>query len=233
MAKNRLFTPFAIVMIAIIVACTVAEFVVSDDHSLSLMRCVGMAAAILGVTNCVLSSDGSIWNYIAGVPAVLCQGLVSLNEGNIGIGWMAIAFLIPMQIIGFFMWTRRGASLSSDSDEAQVEGRRLTWLQRSLLILLIAASSYGLGLVLRHFGALSPWLDAAAVVMQVIAQILMTFAFMEQWAIWIVVNATYLGLWCHTLMLQPSSNAVVMIAMWACYFIISIHGFRVWHNISK
>lgn len=238
MTKNRLFTPFAVAMIAIIVVCTVAEFIFSDDHTLTLVRCLAIAGAILGVTNCVLSSDGSIWNYLAGVPAVVFQGIVSLHEGNIGIGCMALAFLAPMQIIGYFMWKRNGASLSSDADEATVKARRLNWWMRVLVAVVIAVCSYALGLVLRHFGANSPWLDAAAVVMQIVAQILMTFVFMEQWAIWIVVNAVYMSLWAHTLWIhigeqKPLSNDVVMIAMWVCYFVISIHGFRVWHHLSK
>lgn len=231
--KTKIFTPFAIVMISLIVACTAAELVISDQWPLTLIRITGIIAAVLGVTNCALSSDGNIWNYIFGVPAVVCQGIVSLSEGNIGIGWMALLFLVPMQIIGFVMWMRHGASLSSDGEQSQVRGRRLNVWQRVAVILLIAAATSVLALVLRHYGTNSPWLDAAAVVMQVVAQFLMTFAFMEQWVVWIIVNATYLCLWIHTAMIDASSNAFVMIAMWACYFIISVHGLRVWLKISR
>lgn len=231
--KTSVFSPFAIVMIVLIVACSAAELVVSNQWPLSLIRIVGIAAAVCGVTNCVLSSDGSIWNYFFGLPAVLFQGIVALSEGNIGIGWMDLLFLVPMQVIGFFMWMRHGASVSSDGEQAQVKGRRLDNFQRFDVCVLLIVLILGLSTALFHFGATSPWFDAAAVVMQIVAQILMTLVFMEQWAVWIVVNATYLCLWTHTAILEPGSNAFVMIAMWACYFVISIHGLRVWHRLSK
>lgn len=231
--RNSVFSGFALVMIALIVLCTAAELIVTNEWPLTLIRVVGIAAAVFGVTNCVLSSDGSIWNYFFGVPAVLFQGMVALHEGNIGIGWMDLLFLVPMQVIGFFMWMRHGASVSADGEQAQVQGRRLSGRQRVLVSVLIVLLSAGLGVILRHFGATSPWLDAAAVVMQIVAQLLMTLVFMEQWAVWIVVNATYLCLWTHTAIIEPSSNAFVMIAMWACYFVISIHGLRTWRRISK
>lgn len=220
-------------MLCIIVSCNIIELFVTGGWPLSTIRIVAFAAAVLGVANVVLSSDGSIWNYVFGLPTVICQGVVALYEGNIGIGWMNLAYLVPMQIIGFFMWTRHGASMSSDAQQAQVQGRRLSWPQRVLGAVAIAVASVITGMVLKHFGAISPWLDASAVVMQIVAQLLMTFVFMEQWAIWIVVNAVYCCLWTHTMFIHPSSNAAIMIAMWLCYFIVSIHGFRVWQKISK
>lgn len=231
--KNSILSPFAITMLCIIVSCNVVELFVAGEWPLSIIRIVAFAAAVLGVANVVLSSDGSIWNYIFGLPTVICQGVVALYEGNIGVGWMDLAYLVPMQVIGFFMWTRNGASMSADAQEAQVKGRRLNWTMRTLGVIAIAIASVLTGMALKHFGATSPWLDGAAVVMQIVAQLLMTFAFMEQWAIWIVVNTVYLGLWTHTMIIHPSSNAAIMIAMWFCYFIVSIHGFRVWHRISK
>lgn len=240
MTKNKLLSPFAIVMIAGIVACTLVEFFLNyDGGPVSVISIVTMCAAIFGVVNCVMSSDGSIWNFIFGLPAVVLQGVVSLNEGNYGIGWMALAFLTPMQIVGFFMWMRHGAELSSDGQQAQVQGRRLSWAQRLVVAMVVAAGTAGLSILLRHVGSNSPVLDAGAVVMQVVAQILMTFAFMEQWVLWMIVNSVYLGLWTHTYVLSFSnpeisgSNALLMIFMWVFYLIISIHGFRVWMKISE
>ena len=52
-SKPRNFTPFAIVMISLIVACTAAELVISNQWPLTQIRIKGMAAAVMGVTNCV------------------------------------------------------------------------------------------------------------------------------------------------------------------------------------
>lgn len=240
MTKNSTLSPFAVAMIVGVVACILIDFFISwDGTAPGAIQVIAMLAAIFGVVNCVMSSDGSIWNFIFGLPAVALQGVVSLSEGNYGIGWMALAFLTPMQFVGFFMWMRHGASLSSDADQAQVQGRRLGWAQRALVAALVALGTFLLSLVLRHYGANSPVLDAGAVVIQIVAQILMTLVFMEQWVLWMVVNTVYLCLWSHTWYLSLSDpsinggNAIVMIIMWAFYLVISIHGFRVWRKISE
>lgn len=239
MSKNKVLSPFAIIMIAVIVAFTILDAIFNNEGPFTSIKVVAIVAAVCGVVNCVLSSNASIWNYFFGLPAVLCQGIVALHDGNIGVGWMDLAFLVPMQFIGFFMWMRHGASVSADADESMVQGRRLSWPQRILVLICTAICTAGLAMVLKHFGANSPILDGGAVVMQIVAQILMTFVFMEQWAVWIVVNTVYLGLWSHTYILSLSNpeinggNALLMIAMWLCYLVIAIHGFRVWSNISK
>lgn len=239
MKKNKLFDTFALVMIGGIVLITLLDALLINRGPITVIKAVTIVAAILGVTNCVLSSNASIWNYLFGLPAVVFQGIVALNEGNYGIGTMDLVILVPMQVVGFFVWTRRGAALSSDTQQAQVQARRLTWQQGVLVGLIAVVCTFGLGLVLRHYGANSPWLDGGAVVLQIIAQILMTLAFMEQWVIWILVNSVYIGIWVHTYILSftnpdiSANNAALMIAMWVFYLIIAIHGLRVWMNISR
>lgn len=232
MEKNKVISPFAAIMISIMVVITVIDAVMNADGAMSAIKITAMFAAICGVVNCSLSSDGSIWNWLFGLPAVACQGIVALHDGNVGVGWMDLAFLVPMQIIGLVVWMKRGASLSSDGDDAQVNGRRLKWWQAMFICLAIAAALTCLSPLLRSMNSNAPWLDAAAVVMQIVAQILMTLAYMEQWLIWIVVNTVYLVLWIVTY-INGGDNAVLMIAMWACYLVISIHGFRIWCKISK
>lgn len=232
MEKNRIFNPFGICMTVGIVLCSIVEAVLAYDGSFGAMQAMAMAAAILGVMNCVLCSDASIWNYLFGIPAVIFQGIVALNAGNIGVGWMDIALLVPMQVAGFFLWVRRGANLSAQADEAQVKVRRLTPYQRIALLFGIGVCLMCLSPVLKHFNATAPWIDAAAVVLQLVAQVLMILAFMEQWVLWIVVNGTYLLLWVVSA-LQDKPGSVLMIVMWSFYLIISIHGLRVWYRISK
>ena len=201
--------------------------------TLSWIKAVTMAAAIFGVINCAMSASGSIWNYFLGVPAVILQGIVALHDGNYGIGIMEFVYLVPMQIAGFVIWMRRGAKLSSDTQEAQVQGRTLSWKARFLVLGGIVLALACLAPLLKLINANAPWLDAAAVIMQVVAQVLMTLAYMEQWIIWMVLNLTYIVLWSVTWYQTSSENAILMIAMWFFYFILSINGYIVWKRISK
>lgn len=230
--KTRTLSVTSVAMIVCILLCTAADAIFNNNGAFTAMKLFAMIAAVCGVVNCALSSDGSIWNWLFGLPAVVFQGIVALHDGNIGVGYMDLFFLVPMQVIGFAIWARRGASLSKDADVSQVKGRTLSWPMRILLVIVVGIALACLSPILSHFHSNSPWFDAAAVVMQIVAQILMSLAFMEQWVVWIIVNATYVMLWVSTLV-HGGENAMLMIAMWLCYFVMSVHGLRVWMKISK
>ncbi len=143
-----------------------------------------------------------------------------------------------MQFIGYYQWRRRGAALSkaeaqSDQDKAlAVKARRMNWSQRSLLalacIVLIAAAT----IILTKVNDPQPLKDGTTTVLSIIAQALLSLAFMEQWVLWIIVNVVSVIMWV-ILVLRGEPHAAVMVIMWAFYLLNSINGLRVWLNLSK
>lgn len=232
MKKTKMFSPFAICMIVGVIVCILADAIFYHPAEFTWMEILAIAAAILGVFNVVLSSDGNIWNYIFGVATVTSYGIVAFNADNYGDGVMNLACLLPMQFLGFFMWKNRGADLSKDARDAQVEGQRLSWKGRALVFCVGAVAVAGLAMVLTIVQSTAPWLDATKTVLNITAQVLMTFAFMEQWVLWIIVNIVSVTLWIVSAM-EGKPGSEIMIIMWVFYLIISIHGFRVWLKISK
>ena len=153
-----------------------------------------------------------------------------------------------MQFIGFWQWRRRGARVrSEDGEDSRVSAQRLTgkqwsWLAAGILagvsilyfILLkvdLAAAAAG-----RIDSVSKPkvLLDATVMTLNIAGQVLLSFAFMEQWFIWILVNISSISLWAVALANGTGSgNAAVMLIKYVFYLLNSLNGLRIWLNLSR
>jgi nicotinamide mononucleotide transporter len=77
-------------------------------------------------------------------------------------------------------------------------------------------------------------LDATVMTLNIAGQVLMSFAFMEQWYIWILVNISSISLWAVALSSGTGSgNAAVMLVKYIFYLLNSLNGLRIWLNLSR
>ena len=77
-------------------------------------------------------------------------------------------------------------------------------------------------------------LDSVVMTLNIAGQVLLSFAFMEQWYIWILVNISSISLWTVALMGgSGSGNAAVMLIKYVFYLLNSLNGLRIWINLSK
>ena len=77
-------------------------------------------------------------------------------------------------------------------------------------------------------------LDAVVMTLNIAGQVLLSFAFMEQWYLWILVNISSISLWAVALLSGTGSgNASVMLIKYIFYLMNSINGLRIWLNLCK
>lgn len=228
MKKEKLLNTFDIVQIVGLIVCVVLQAIVSGDF-----EPLAMIAAIAGVINIVLICKANLWNFLFGFITVTSYAIVAFMSGNYGVALMNGLILMPMQFHGFFQWRKRGADLQIENGEASlVDARRMSWKMRGLVatgcivIILIVA------LVLKCFDATAPLPDATSTVMNVAGQILMNFAFMEQYFLWIIVNISSVVMWSVSTA-HGDPQGPIMIIMWSFYLINSIYGLRNWLSFSK
>ena len=74
--------------------------------------------------------------------------------------------------------------------------------------------------------------DALVLVLNILGQVLMSLAFMEQWVLWIITNVLSVVMW-SILSLRGEAHAGLMVIMWVFYLLNSINGLRVWLKISR
>lgn len=229
MNLKKNFSPFGLTMIVGVIICVLINCSLTHDWTV-----IPMLAAVFGVVNVVLSAEGRLLNYVFGVVTVSLYAIVAFRAGNYGDACENAFFLLPMQFFGFWQWKKRGAAIDGGQDghSTQVQGRRLTWKWRAVIFVLGSIAIVIIALILRKVNATAPWVDATKTVLNIVAQILMAFAFMEQYVLWIAVNMVSVTLWVISAF-QDKPGSVLMIIMWSFYLVISIYGLKVWMGLSK
>lgn len=245
---------FSAILLAGMVAIAIYSFVckVQDPQTRLLMQVIATLAAIMGVTNTVLSANGSIWTFLFGLIDVICCSIVYLDSGIMGTFALHAFYFLPMQFIGFWQWRKRGAGDRIEredgrSEEAKVKARRLTGKQWSYVLGAFVAGTAVAFLILHAIdaakfraGAIGSvdnakiLLDASVVVLNILGQVLLSFAFAEQWYIWILVNIFSIMLWTNRLVSpEATSYTMVMVVKYIFYFINSLNGLRIWLKLSR
>ena len=230
MIKNKVLSLYDWFLIAGVIASNVIYSVLSGD-----MDIVGSVASIAGVLCVVLVAKGNIWNYLFGIINVVMYAYISYKASLYGDAGLNAFYYVPMQVIGWWQWRKRGAAMSASEagdQGVQVKARRFTWHQRILLALGSAAAVIACGYVLKHFGDPQPFKDSATTVLSIIAQALMALAFMEQWVLWIITNIISVAMW-SICVARGEAHAAVMVIMWVFYLLNSLNGFRVWLKLSR
>lgn len=243
---NRGFNLF-IVFGMLVSICIVNVFELREPGVQALKQLIVAAGAVMGVLNTVLSANGNIWNFFFGVIEVSICAYANYDSGNLGIFYQHVLYFLPMQFVGLWQWRRRGAGRDEAGENRQVRARRLDrkqWLITILSFLLGTIALYGLlyWMDLGRFRAGSIaeldrakiLLDASVVVLNVIGQILLSFAYTEQWYVWTLVNVFSIFLWINRLASPDGgSYAAVMLVKYVFYLLNSLNGLRIWLRLAR
>jgi nicotinamide mononucleotide transporter len=77
-------------------------------------------------------------------------------------------------------------------------------------------------------------MDAFSMMCNIIGQLLLSTAYMEQWFFWIGVNVSTIVMWILTLRQDPGSSfALIYVVKYSFYLLNSLNGLRIWLNLSR
>ena len=238
---NRVFSACILIgMTAALVFITLYKL--RDPWAARALLLISAFGSLCGVAATVLSANGNILTFLFGLLDVSIYGaicFVNWRRGNPGLGNALLHFLyfVPMQFVGFFQWRSR-----SGSKDGKVRARRLSpkqWALYMSAFLLICLSGY---FFIARFDKSAAdtfirWavvLDVLPLACNILGQLLMSTAYMEQWVFWIGVNITSICMWSATLAAEPgSSYALVYILKYSFYLLNSINGLRIWMRLSS
>ena len=234
----------AFILIGMLVAVAVTNvYKLQQPGARQFMLIFASVGALAGVVNTVLSANGNILTFLFGVIDVTIASVVafdsSIQRGGDPV-WGNFAlhafYFLPMQFVGWWQWRKRGAD-----SKAKVRARRLTRGSAALTVGVFLAGTAVAYYVLCWFGSdISDGFhaiilfDALVFVLNVLGQILMSLAYMEQWYVWILVNVFSVFLWSGKAMASAdSSYTVVMVIKYSFYLLNSINGLRIWWKLSQ
>ena len=234
---NKYFSAFILIGMAVVTCIVTGIKLRGAAEGQTLWLLMSALGSLMGVLATVCSANGWIITFLFGVLDVTIYGVacwVNWMEGGSGLGNALLHFLyfVPMQLVGFLHWKRRGAK-----GDSQVKARRLTPAMRWAWLGISVVATVVLYLILARFDRsaaqgflrVAVILDVISLVCNIIGQLLMSTAYMEQWIFWIAVNIFSIALWINS----DQSFAPVYIVKYSFYLLNSFNGLRIWYNLSK
>jgi len=244
---------FSAFLLACMVIVTIINFIfkINNPNVNLVMQVLASLGAIMGVTNTVLSANGSIWTFLFGIIDVAIGTIVYYDSGIMGNFALHAFYFLPMQFVGLWQWSKRGAKMKATVDEngeqSHLKARRLTPKQWGLV-----AAAFVIGVAVTftilYFvdkaslakGAISEisiskiLLDSTVMVLNILGQVLLSLAFMEQWYLWILVNIFSIMLWTNRLISPEATGyTIVMLIKYILYLMNSLNGLRIWLKLSR
>ena len=191
---------------------------------------IGLVSAMSGMLCVVLVAKGKISNFVFGIINTATYAYISYGYGLYGESMLNALFYLPTQFIGLWMWQRH-RSVNKVRDE-DIEIKRLSVKGWAIVVASVVVGAYAYMHVLMALDAQQVRIDSVAVVMSVVAQILLTLRYAEQWVLWILVNLLSIVLWVVTLS-QSGGSDYTMPVMWTAFLINSIYGWINWLKLQQ
>lgn len=233
---NKWFNAFILAgMTAVMLITTALKLRSGEDGAAMLI--VAAFGSLMGVLSTVCSANAKILTFLFGFFDVAIYGIMCLMGGKYGNAALHLLYFLPMQFIGFWQWRKRGAASGEKMAARRLGGRQ--WCGYGGLFLLGSVLSY---FVLRRFGAdgaasvagVVIMTDALSTMCNIIGQLLMSMAYMEQWIFWIGVNIASVIMWSASLAgSSDSSYALIYLIKYSFYLLNSVNGLRIWIALSK
>ena len=234
---NKYFNAFVLIGMAAVTCIVTAIKLRGAEDGATLWLLLSAFGSLMGVLATVCSANGWIITFLFGFLDVSIYGVacwMNWRDGGSGLGnaLLHFAYFVPMQLVGFLQWKRRGAK-----GESQVKARRLSPAMRWGWLGISLAATVVLYLVISRFDRsaaegflrVAVILDVVPLVCNIIGQLLMSTAYMEQWIFWMAVNVFSIALWINS----DKSFAPVYIVKYSFYLINSINGLRIWLRLSR
>ncbi len=153
------------------------------------MSVLEFIAALFGVLNIVLIVRRSVWNFPAALVMVTLTGIVLWDVRLYSDAGLQLFFFI-VNLIGWHLWARHKGV------EGEVLVARLGMVGQLAWIAVALVAIWGWGwFMAMNTNASYPWWDASVAMLSVVAQILMTRRYINNWHWWVVVNLISIGLY--------------------------------------
>lgn len=233
---NKCFSAFILTGMAVAVIMTTAlKFGASEAGRFILV--LSAIGSLMGVLSTVCSANGKIITFLFGLIDVSLYAVACFHGHKYGNAFLHVIYFVPMQFVGFLQWKKIGRDRSGKS----VRARRLNFRQWAGYLSFFIAGTVLSYIILARFDESSAGsviktaviLDVLPLMCNIIGQLLMSMAYMDQWIFWIGVNVTSVLMWSASLRGVEDSYALIYVIKYSFYLLNSINGLRIWLRLSK
>ncbi|SFJ55479.1 nicotinamide riboside transporter PnuC [Thermoflavimicrobium dichotomicum] len=188
---------------------------------------IGVISSLTGMLSVVLVAKGKISNYYFGIINVSLYAYLSYQQGFYGEVALNAFYFLPMQFYGLWVWRKKKVQNEAFDVKVAVMTKKEKWIWSIVTIV----ATLICGMILQLIKGNLPFIDAATMVLQMIAMWFMIKRFKEQWLLWILVDILSIGMWFHAFI--KTGNDVSVLMMWAAYLFNAVYGYWNWNRAVK
>ena len=182
---------------------------------------LGMTAAVTGMMYTVLAGKGKLACFIFGfvnTPLYAYMAYTAGYYGDLSLNIYYFAMMFP----GFVAWRRNQA----DTSYAGIVRTRLSPKSRIRLAAACLAGILALWAILHILEGTRPFCDSATNVLSIAAMLLTVRRAIEEWILWIVVDAIEVFMWWRAWCAGEGSISVLL--MWLLFLANGIYLLSLW-----
>lgn len=188
------------------------------DANDALHSSLALIAAVTGVMYTMLAGRGWIACYAFGLVNAPLYAYLSWYWGYYGDMTLNLYYFV-MMIPGIVCWRK-----NRDADEkGEIIRTRLPGRERWVWTAALAVSALLLWWLLKTIGGSRPLCDSLTNVLSVAAMVLTVKRCVEQWVMWLAVDAIEVFMWWQT-----DDTSLAILAMWAVFLIDGTYSFLIW-----
>ncbi len=187
---------------------------------------LGIVAAATGMLYTVLAGKGKSACFLFGLVNAPLYAWLSFRHGYFGDFTLNLYYFV-MMFPGLLAWARHPAATA---DEGIVR-TRLTVKGRLELSVACVAGVLALWCVLRLLGGSRPFCDAVTNVLSVAAMFLTVRRALEEWILWIAVDAVEVFMWVRVWL--DGGGMVSMLLMWLLFLANGVYMLLLWLRVER
>lgn len=180
--------------------------------------CLEFVAVLFGIAGVYLSILEKISNWPVGIVNVALYALLFWQQRLYANAGLQI-FYLGISVYGWYRWVR------GDPHGGALVVRTTS---RPLALRLVGATVaiwIALVVLTRLFGGAMPVLDAGTTAVSLVAEWMLARKLMENWAVWIGVDAVYVGMLLSDRLYLTALNYLV-------YFVLAVMGYVAWKRLA-
>ena len=172
-------------------------------------------AVIFGIISVYLSTREHIWSWPTALVNVSLYFIVFLEAKLYADMGLQVVYF-ALSLYGWYEWLYGG------ENRTELHVSRVTRSLGLKLLLIGLASAAIMGTVLARFTDASlPYLDSATTSTSLVAQWMMTRKILENWAVWVVVDVVYVGMFIF-------KKLYLTAGLYAVFLVLAVMGFIQW-----
>lgn len=194
------------------------------------MNYLEIIGTIVGLIYLWLEYKASIWLWVANVVMPAIYVMVYYDAGLYADFGINIYYLI-ISFYGIYYWWKgrkqHDAKLTKEEAQEELPITRTpmqTWKQLAVVCTgLLVAIAF---ILIQYTDSTVPWMDSLTTALSIVAMWMLARKYVEQWLVWIVVDALSAGLYVY-------KELYFTAGLYALYTVIAYFGYKEWIRLMK